>query len=267
MPTTAEQLERIAASRQQAQRRLEARQQAAAAAAAQAPTRGQEAAPAAQNARQRKKRAIDLTYCDYNLTTMHDTRGGFLLEPPAQEGGAASQAGADGSATAQAAGTAAGAASTKADRAARVEGEVSPDVQCAKCKSIDVDFNYVKYFGERVCRRCIKQYPDEYSLLTKTECREDYLLTESEMRDETRLPYWTKANPHKSTYSNMLLYLRKQVEAFAWDKWGSAEALDAEFERRAAEKQERAAKKYKKKLAGAPRRAAMPRWRAGVLAR
>ncbi|KAI8920593.1 hypothetical protein BC831DRAFT_515439 [Entophlyctis helioformis] len=61
--------------------------------------------------------------------------------------------------------------------------------------------------------------------------------------------HWIKANPHKSTYSNMLLYLRKQVEAFAWNKWGSPEALDAEFERREDEKQERKAKKFKKKLA------------------
>ncbi|KAJ3360991.1 hypothetical protein HDU91_004175 [Kappamyces sp. JEL0680] len=30
----------------------------------------------------------------------------------------------------------------------------------------------------------------------------------------------------------MLLYLRSQVEEFAWKKWGSSEALDVEFERR-----------------------------------
>ena len=71
-----------------------------------------------------------------------------------------------------------------------------------------------------------------------------------ELRDSEKLPNWIKANPHKSTYSNMLLYLRKQVEAFAWSKWGSPEALDAEFVRRDAAKQVQKDKKFKKKLAG-----------------
>jgi DNA-repair protein complementing XP-A cells len=41
----------------------------------------------------------------------------------------------------------------------------------------------------------------------------------------------------------MLLYLRKQVEAFAWSKWGSAEKLDKEFQRREEQTQERKDKK------------------------
>lgn len=41
-----------------------------------------------------------------------------------------------------------------------------------------------------------------------------------------------------------------KVEAFAWEKWGSPEALDAEFERREAEKKERKERKFKAKLNG-----------------
>jgi DNA-repair protein complementing XP-A cells len=38
----------------------------------------------------------------------------------------------------------------------------------------------------------------------------------------------------------MMLFLRYQVEEYAFTvKWGSAEALDAEFERREAEKKKR----------------------------
>ncbi|KAH6567418.1 hypothetical protein BASA50_011357 [Batrachochytrium salamandrivorans] len=192
----------------------------------------------------RKRRAIDLTYCEYNLTTMKDTKGGFIIEEPAPNAAAemAGLADANGKGNLQN-----GAHSNSLyDRQVHPDPKENP--QCAKCDSIDVDPNYEKNFGELVCRRCRDIYPDEYSLLTKTECREDYLLTDSELKDSEKLPNWIKANPHKSTYSNMLLYLRKQVEEFAWSKWGSPEALDAEFIRRNGEKQERKAKKFSKKL-------------------
>lgn len=48
----------------------------------------------------------------------------------------------------------------------------------------------------------------------------------------------------------MMLFLRSQVEAFAFSpkKWGSPEALDAEFARREAEKKDKKAKKFERKL-------------------
>lgn len=68
------------------------------------------------------------------------------------------------------------------------------------------------------------------------------------MRDEEALPHLLKANPHKSTYANMLLYVRYQVEEFAWKKWGSPEALDAEYERRLSEKKKKKNKKFEESL-------------------
>ena len=47
----------------------------------------------------------------------------------------------------------------------------------------------------------------------------------------------------------MMLFLRYQVEDYALkEKWGSAEALDAEFERREADKKRRKDVKFKQKL-------------------
>lgn len=47
----------------------------------------------------------------------------------------------------------------------------------------------------------------------------------------------------------MMLFLRYQVEDYAFNhKWGSAEALDAEFERREAEKKRRREAKFREKL-------------------
>lgn len=64
------------------------------------------------------------------------------------------------------------------------------------------------------------------------------------------MPHLLRPNPHRPTYSNMMLFLRCQVEAFAFSdkKWGSAEALDAEFARREAEKTDKKSKKFAKKL-------------------
>ena len=72
------------------------------------------------------------------------------------------------------------------------------------------------------------------------------LLTQciAELRDHEVMPHLLKANPHKSTFANMMLFLRYQVEEFAWKKWGSPEALDAEWEKRTEEKKK---KKNKKK--------------------
>ena len=47
----------------------------------------------------------------------------------------------------------------------------------------------------------------------------------------------------------MMLFLRYQVEEYAFEKkWGSAKALDAEFEKRESEKKKRKEDKFKAKL-------------------
>jgi DNA-repair protein complementing XP-A cells len=121
---------------------------------------------------------------------------------------------------------------------------------CRECESLDVDFQWVDVFGIAVCRKCKKEFADKYSLLTKTEAREDYLLTNPELQDEEILPHLKRPNPHKSTWNDMQLYLRFQVEEYAFSdkKWGSSEALDEEFEKRQLEKTAKKEKKFKEKL-------------------
>lgn len=123
--------------------------------------------------------------------------------------------------------------------------------QCRDCDSLDIDYAWLDVFGVAVCTACKERDPDQYSLLTKTEAREDYLLTEPELRDPALLPHLEKPNPHKSTWNNMMLFLRCQVEAYAFSdqKWGSPAALDAEFAKRQAEKKRRKEEKFRGKLA------------------
>jgi DNA-repair protein complementing XP-A cells len=121
---------------------------------------------------------------------------------------------------------------------------------CYECQSMEIDWKWEEIFGCRVCNSCKEKKPEKYSLLTKTEAREDYLLTDPELKDPELLPHLERPNPHKATWNNMMLYLRFQIEEYAFSakKWGSPEALDAEFEKRIAEQKNRKEKKFKEKL-------------------
>lgn len=123
------------------------------------------------------------------------------------------------------------------------------DKVCRECGSMEIDWKWEEIFGCAVCNACKEELPDKYSLLTKTEAKEDYLITDPELKDEELLPHLERPNPHKSTWNNMMLYLRYQVEEYAFTKkWGSAQALDEEFEKREGEKKKRKEDKFRSKL-------------------
>lgn len=142
--------------------------------------------------------------------------------------------------------------------------DASKNPKCRECGSVDLDITFRNVFRCFVCNRCKNEHQEKYSLLTKSECKEDYLLTDrklllskffrpltptiAELRDEEIMPHLLKANPHQSSYSNMMLFMRYQVEEFAWKKWGSPEKLDEEFERRTAEKKRKKSKKFEEQL-------------------
>lgn len=119
--------------------------------------------------------------------------------------------------------------------------------KCQECSSILIDKEYLKIYNCKICKNCKKKNPDRYSLLTKTECRQDYFLTESELNDTQLLPRKEKDNPHYK-YNKMKLYLRYQVEEFAFKKWGGEEGLDKEWVRREEAKNVKKSKQFEKKL-------------------
>jgi DNA-repair protein complementing XP-A cells len=121
---------------------------------------------------------------------------------------------------------------------------------CRECNSLEIDFQWAEALECNVCFSCKDKFPEKYSLLTKTEAREDYLLTNPELEDKDLLRRMEKPNPHKSHWSMMQLYLRYQVEEFAFSekKWGSPEALDEEFTKREEQRKVKKEEKFKKKL-------------------
>ncbi|EER27552.1 DNA repair protein [Coccidioides posadasii C735 delta SOWgp] len=140
--------------------------------------------------------------------------------------------------------------------------------KCRECGTVEIDWKWEEIFKCCVCHGCKDKYPDKYSLLTKTEAKEDYLLTDPELKDEELLPHMERPNPHKSTWNNMMLFLRYQVEEYAFSpkKWGSPEALDAEFERREAEKKRRKEAQFKTKLQDLKKRTRVEAYRRSRLA-
>jgi DNA-repair protein complementing XP-A cells len=50
--------------------------------------------------------------------------------------------------------------------------------KCRECNSLEIDFVWEEVFHINLCNKCKEKFPEKYSLLTKTECKQDYLLTD-----------------------------------------------------------------------------------------
>jgi DNA-repair protein complementing XP-A cells len=55
---------------------------------------------------------------------------------------------------------------------------------CRECGSLEIDWKWEELLRCCVCHACKEKYPEKYSLLTKTEAKEDYLLTDRESMPE-----------------------------------------------------------------------------------
>ncbi|BGP37340.1 DNA repair protein rad14 [Rhodotorula kratochvilovae] len=186
-------------------------------------------------------------YVEYDLSTLKNSRGGFLLEGEEDDPKRLRERQMQEELKLK---RLENARKQGQLRAATMALDPRENPKCKHCGTADLDDQLWSVFGIACCTNCKKERPEEYSLLTKTECKEDYLLTEPELRDTELMPHLLRPNPHRPTYSNMMLFLRCQVEEYAFSdkKWGSPEALDAEFERREQDKKDKKSKKFAKKL-------------------
>jgi DNA-repair protein complementing XP-A cells len=228
---TEEQRRKIEANRQKALEKLKEKQNNF----RNASTNENAALPIAGSSKSIRPSVRQHEYIDYDLSTMKDTNGGFI---DLQNGASGNQP-----------------EKTLDDWKAeqRIVRDLPPPadmenaIKCYECNTFEINQKLWDVFKCRVCRRCEKNNPNKYSLLTKTECREDYFLTEPELQDVGILARMEKPNPH-GTYSRMQLFLRYQVEEFAFKKWGGPEGLDQEWVRREEGKVKRRDKKYEDKM-------------------
>ncbi|KAL3233511.1 DNA repair protein RAD14 [Nakaseomyces bracarensis] len=127
---------------------------------------------------------------------------------------------------------------------------ISKAPKCIECNiNIEMDPVLHDVFKLQVCKQCSKDHPEKYALLTKTECKEDYFLTDPELNDLELFHRLEKPNPHSGTFARMQLFVRCQIEEFAFKKWGGEEGLDQEWQKREEGKTSRREKKYQKKIA------------------
>jgi DNA-repair protein complementing XP-A cells len=57
-------------------------------------------------------------------------------------------------------------------------GQRDKGKKCRECGSLEIDWQWEEVFKCPVCSRCKEKFPERYSLLTKTEAKDDYLLTD-----------------------------------------------------------------------------------------
>ncbi len=109
---------------------------------------------------------------------------------------------------------------------------LNENIRCIVCGSIELDEFILLNYKANVCVNCRETHPDRFGLITKTAAKDEFLLTDEELRDSIKVPHVSKPNPLKPTWSNMQLFLREQVSAFALEKWGSLVEIEKEIQKR-----------------------------------
>lgn len=132
-------------------------------------------------------------FVDHDFSAVVDTKGGFLAE---EDGGVGSAGrgnvggdGGDGGKPAHMSLAEWERMQLMKSLRRRKEGPFEPGLsvlggaerkKCRECGSWEIDWVWEEVFGTEVCAGCKEKFPEKYSLLTKTEVKDDYLLTDRE---------------------------------------------------------------------------------------
>lgn len=197
---------------------------------------------------------MEKDYIEYNFATMRNTNGGYINPEDKYYGNDDLDYGDFDSHNTKKLKTIQDWKNEQRDRKLLYENAPPPEhislaERCIECHiNIEMDPVLDDVFKLKVCKTCAKEHPEKYSLLTKTECKEDYFLTEPELNDPDLFHKLEKPNPHSGTFARMQLFVRFEIEKYAYKKWGGEEGLDNEWKRREEGKLKRREKKYNDKI-------------------
>ena len=90
-------------------------------------------------------------------------------------------------------------------------------------------------FGESCCERC-RHLSDDYTLMNKSDVAAQFLIPQDSIK---MMKFATKNNPRNTMFAPMKLYLRKHVTEKSFKRWGDADGLMKELDRRGKEKFDR----------------------------
>lgn len=119
---------------------------------------------------------------------------------------------------------------------------------CLKCEESFADSYLQKNFDYSCCDKC-KNLDEDHELITKTTARDEYLLKDCDFDyREPPLKCVLRKNPINSSYAEMKLYLKLQVEARAIEVHGSLDAIEKLKVIREEKREISKIKKYNKQL-------------------
>lgn len=105
-----------------------------------------------------------------------------------------------------------------------------------------IDQEILKVYNKNICKKC--KY-EKVKFITKTTCRDVYLLCDSEINEFKCL---SRPNPHKGTWKDMSLYFEDEIKEYAVKKHGSMQVIETIKQERAEKLIERKKKSMKKKM-------------------
>ena len=119
------------------------------------------------------------------------------------------------------------------------------------CTECGTQFNtsyFLKSLRLEICDECKEK--EKYKLITVSDVRQKYHLTDRHLRDEStgKLSCIEKRNPFNSGWSRMKLYLEFQVKEKACAVWGGEGGIDKETHRRRELSHKLKRNKYAKEL-------------------
>ncbi|KAM0675821.1 DNA repair protein rad14 [Gurleya vavrai] len=123
-----------------------------------------------------------------------------------------------------------------------VDHPIEKNKKCCYCSSVPIDSEIFNVFNRKVCKKCKF---DKLKLITKTTCKDNFLLCDEELKD---FKYLTRPNPHKGTWNNMNLYLEDEINNFAIEKYGSLDKIEILKNERIENMLERKKNRMKKSL-------------------
>ena len=120
---------------------------------------------------------------------------------------------------------------------------------CIDCSAKFASSYLLKSFSIGVCDNC-REIDKKYKLITATEVRQMYLLTDKHFVDEStgKLKFIEKRNPRNTIWSRMKLFLEFQVREKAYAVWGGEEGMEKEAKRRREQSHKLKRKKYEKEM-------------------
>lgn len=96
------------------------------------------------------------------------------------------------------------------------------------CGGQPVSKDLLLTFGESCCERC-RYLNDDYTLINKSDVMSQFLLPQDSIK---MMKFSTKMNPRNSMFAPMKLYLRKHAMQKSFKRWGDADGLMQELDRR-----------------------------------